>query len=793
MNRFIAFLILCFFLTKGAIAQYSLCGSVFYDKQKAAHSTIFILETGQNVDANKDGNFCFADLPPQEYTIMAEYEGFVSPMIKVLISEDYSGLELRIEARKLEELTVEGASKAEQQAVHSIKTEIINLARVARSSVSVEQLMNRSAGIRIRNAGGLGAEADVVVGGFNGKSIKFLMDGIPIDYLGTSMGITKIPTNAADFIEVYKGVMPTEVGVDALGGAINIISKKPTKTTHNVSYEIGSFGTHRVNLNSFIRLSPNFSYGVNVFGNRTKNNFFVDHLPVVDTQTGRTNFISARLFNNAYSQGSGEAFVNFENRKWADLFKVKVNAYSLKRGVQNDFVSRSRAFGEAYKREFANFVPSVEHKINWSDNKLKMEQFAVFSRINNLLADTLKNGRYDWLSNRYETVSGSEMGLDYSNLTKPIMETQTDNFTYRGLVSYKINQTQKVLLNVVGNYYMRESDDLNTYQTKTHIDYGRLIAGAGYQYQLFNYQLEGLSQVKYLGSRTEGDLLNVVTGEREKAIQNGGVSLSQSLKYHSYNGWLVRASAENTYRLPDQMEIFGDNSFIIPNIGLKPERSLNFNFGVNYKRKDKYNVEVNTYFRDVNDLIKIKEISQFQSQFLNLDKVKGYGVELEGTYRPVNSLILSGNLTYNEFRFKGANDTRPNNDHFINARVSNMPFYFGNATATYSPDKLFSAKGKFQVYWTYSYVHQFYLDFIEKQFEPSGFLGLFGKSKVYTDRVIPIQQIHSAGIVWTNRRKGDKPYSFSTEINNIFDKPIYNTFKMQSAGRSISAKVTYDF
>src|SRR5690625_4591148 len=111
-------------------------------------------------------------------------------------------------------------------------------------------MMNRSAGIRNRNSGGLGAEADVIVGGFSGKSIKFLIDGIPVDYLGSSMGLTKIPSSVADYIEVYKGVMPTEVGIDALGGAINIVPKKPTKNIHRISYEAGSFNTQMLTLNS---------------------------------------------------------------------------------------------------------------------------------------------------------------------------------------------------------------------------------------------------------------------------------------------------------------------------------------------------------------------------------------------------------------------------------------------------------------------------------------------------------------------------------------------------------------
>ncbi|MCO5239103.1 MAG: TonB-dependent receptor [Chitinophagaceae bacterium] len=776
-----------------AHAQYAICGKVMMNDENRSNALVTILETKDAVRTNTSGNFCFGGLPAGEYSLQADYNGLLSPVIKLLVKDDVSNANLAIPAGTLDTVTIAALSRATLRQIHSIQTGVIELSREARSSVSVEQLLNRATGIRVRNSGGLGAEADIVVGGFNGKSIKFLIDGIPVDYLGSSMGITKINTNMADYIEVYKGVMPTEVGIDALGGAINIVSKKPAKTSHHFSYETGSFNTHRLSLNSFIRRSQKFSFGVNAFVNYTTNNFKVDKLPLVDEATGRTRFVTAPLFHNAYRQYTGEAYMNFEKLKWADLFKIKVNSYAIKRDIQNDFATRSRPFGGVFRKEHAYIVPSVEYQKKFWDNKLKLSQFIVYSSIDNQLADTVKNARYDWLGNRHEAVSGSEMGMDMSNLEKPVIETRLHNLTYRGLFSYKITTTQQLILNVVNNYFTRKSDNLNEYRTKTHIHYNRFIAGLGYQYRLPGNRLEGLSQVKYLGSQTKGTLSNYITGEKEAPVQNSGWSFAQSLKYRFYDGWLIRASVENTYRLPDQGEIFGDNTFILPNLTLRPERSFNVNAGAQYKRNDLYSIELNTYLRNVKDLIRLKEVTQFQSVFLNLDKVRGYGIELEGMVQPVKRLELSGNLTYNEFRFKGSNAGVSNNDHFINARVSNMPFYFGNAMVSYRLDRLFNEKDRIRFYAAYTYVHQYYLDFIEKQYEPDGFLGLFGKSKIYTNRIIPVQQIYSAGFVWTLKWQNEKAFSLSTELNNIFDTPVFNTFKMQSAGRNISAKITIEF
>lgn len=776
-------------------AQYSLCGSVTEEHLGKEGISVRLLHTRWTSTTNKKGNFCFYNLPPGEYSLEAfdKINNKKSSVYKILLTEDISGIELNISlvTKTVDEINITGKknTKIGQQ---SISVGVVDLTKEARSAVTVEQLMNRSAGIRVRNSGGLGAEADIVVGGFNGKSVKFLLDGIPVDYLGTSMGLTKIPTNAADYIEVYKGVMPTEIGVDALGGAINIVSKKPSKTGATAGYEIGSFNTHRFTLNAFYRKSEKFSAGVNTFFNYSTNNFKVDNLPIEDPETGRTQYIRAPLFHNGYLQNSGEAFINFENRNWADLLRFKINTYSIKREIQNDFSSRARPFGGVYRTEDGYAIPSLEYKKKLFSEKLELSQFFVYSDIRSTFNDPLKNVRYDWLGNPHQTISGGETGIDMSNIEGTTIYTRLQNFTYRGLFSYQLGEAQKLIFNLVNNYYHQTGDDLNTYKTKNIIQYNRLIAGLGYQYGLFNKKVEGLTQVKFLQSTTEGKYINNISRTQDIPVQNAGWSIAQSLKYNFSGGWLIRASLENTYRLPDQMEIFGDNIFIIPNLQLKPERSLNINLGARFQKNNKYKFEINTYYRNVKDLIRLKDITQFTSMFLNLDKVRGYGIELEGMIRPFSKLELSGNLTYNDFRFKGSNENISKNSHFINARVSNMPFYFGNAAVSYRFENFFSPKSGLQVYWNYSYVHQYYLDFIEKQYEPDGFLGLFGASKVFTNRIIPIQQVHSAGFVWTFERAERKKIAVSTEINNIFDVAIYNNFKMQSAGRNYSAKVSFD-
>ena len=791
MGKFILLVLLAFSFSSSA--QFTICGHVTIGGQKAEGVLVKFFDYPDSVLTNKHGGFCFTDVPSGKQLVYAEFENESSILLPLLVNENRSDIHLEIvSSTDIEGVTIIGSSAQERKKEHSIKTEVIDLEAHQLSSVSVEQLMDRTAGVKVRNSNGLGADADIIIGGFNGKSVKFLVDGIPLNYLGTSMSVTKMPTNMASYIEVYKGVLPTEIGIDALGAAVNIVTKQADKTYGAVSYQIGSFNTHRLTANAFIRKSDKFSFGINAFVNYSDNNFKVNDLPYDNLETGKTERITSRLFHNGYQQISGEAYVNFENRQWADEFKITLNSYTLGREMQSDFASRNRAYGEVSINEYAYVVPSIRYKKTFFDRKLQVSQFLVYSHIVNEFIDTLSNAYYDWKGVKHVAVGGSETGTDLSKLNDPIVTTATNNATYRGLFTYRLSNTQKLVFNITDTYIYRVADDLNAYNSKTNINYNRLIGALGYQYSLFSNRMEGLTQAKYLTSHSNG-LLNDVFEEAEETRQNGGFSLAQSLKWQTYNGWIFRASAENTYRLPDQTEVFGDNVFILPNLSLMPERSFNVNAGVAYGIKKYFKVEVNSYYRNIKDMIRLKDVTQFQANYQNIDNVSGFGLEVDAVVTPIENLELSGNITYNGFRFKGSNDNVNQNDHFVDARVSNMPFYFGNANIRYTFKKVFTKKDDLSIYWNYNYVHQYYLDFIEKQHEPDGFLGLYGKSKVHTNRVIPVQHIHSAGLIWSVRLSKDRKLGVSFEFNNIFDHDVYNHFKMQNAGRAFYTKFSFNF
>ena len=698
---------------------------------------------------------------------------------------------------ELETVNVSAYRKIDQVRLSPIKAEVLDISQSQTKATDIQSLLNAGTGIRLRNTGAVGAANEIILNGFSGRSIKLMRDGIPLDYLGSGFSLTAIPVNSIDRIEVYKGNLPTEIGIDALGGAINLISSRLNTSQAQLSFEKGSFNTNILTINGFKRFNDYLSIGVSAFGNYADNDYMVGNLPYYEAATGRNSYINARLFHNGFRQFFVEAYVNIDHLQWADLLQLRLTSFGLHQAIQHDFTSRDRAFGEVYRTERAPAIPALTYRKAFLEQHLNTTQFVVYSQINNLFVDTLKNTYYDWKGDNHPTISASEIGNVYLSAPKEKgLASDFHHLTYRGMWAYTFNSNHALTANVVNNYTLNIRDDEYNPAEKNEQRYNRTIVGLGYTANWLQKQLTTVLQGKALMYQTHGKAYNHLSGNRtgrELGINNHGFSASFSAKYNLTAQLLLRSSFENTYRLPDPMEIFGDNTFVLSNLNLLPEQSNNFNAGMLWQKDGNYGFEVNTYLRDTRDLIKLKEINQYQGLFLNLEKVQGYGIELEAFYVLFDKLRLSGNLTYNEFRYKGTLDAAAHDIHYVNARISNMPFYYGNLNFEYSDDKILNKNLPFRAYWVFNYVHQYYLDYIEKQYEPDGFLGLYGQSQIYTDRVIPQQYNHTAGISLEFPMASKHALTIGMEIRNIFDSDIYNNFKIQNPGRSFRTKLVYSF
>ena len=64
--------------------------------------------------------------------------------------------------------------------------------------------MNRASGVKIREEGGVGSDFDLSINGLSGNSVRYFIDGIPLDSKGSYVTLANLPVNLIDRVEIYK-------------------------------------------------------------------------------------------------------------------------------------------------------------------------------------------------------------------------------------------------------------------------------------------------------------------------------------------------------------------------------------------------------------------------------------------------------------------------------------------------------------------------------------------------------------------------------------------------------------
>ncbi len=107
---------------------------------------------------------------------------------------------------------------------------------------TVSDLLGYTAGIDLRRRGPVGTQADISIDGSNFDQVLVLVNGIKMSdpQTGHHMLNLPIPLSAIDHIEVLRGPAASVYGVNALAGAINIITKTPESNSVSVEMYAGS-------------------------------------------------------------------------------------------------------------------------------------------------------------------------------------------------------------------------------------------------------------------------------------------------------------------------------------------------------------------------------------------------------------------------------------------------------------------------------------------------------------------------------------------------------------------------
>jgi len=143
--------------------------------------------------------------------------------------------------------TIRISAQSNHSAISTKNVIIISKREIKESgSRTVAEVINGKAGLHIEKQGGLSQTSKVSMRGISGTRVLILLDGIPQNLVSDgSVNLGVFDLANIDRIEIIKGGNSARFGSNAIGGVINIITKKTSLKNNNFSGSIsyGSFAT----------------------------------------------------------------------------------------------------------------------------------------------------------------------------------------------------------------------------------------------------------------------------------------------------------------------------------------------------------------------------------------------------------------------------------------------------------------------------------------------------------------------------------------------------------------------
>jgi outer membrane receptor for ferrienterochelin and colicins len=212
-------------VTAPAAAQSRLVEGLVRDESGRAVPLAEVVGGGARVRTGDDGRFRVR-LDDSVRTLRVRHPGFryADVAVDALASR---AVVLRAAPRALDAVVVTASRREQRLKDAVVPIELVSRAEIERTGApDVASVLVEQVGIQLE--GGTPTGAGVQLQGFGAQRVLILVDGQPlVGRLNGNLDASRIPASMVERIEVVKGPQSTLYGSDAIGGVINIITRRP--------------------------------------------------------------------------------------------------------------------------------------------------------------------------------------------------------------------------------------------------------------------------------------------------------------------------------------------------------------------------------------------------------------------------------------------------------------------------------------------------------------------------------------------------------------------------------------
>ena len=681
---------------------------------------------------------------------------------------------------KLDLLSVETESEAEQAAiakqVETVST--IDAAELQNTSKSVSKAINSASGVKVRKSGGMGSEGKINIRGMEGKNIKVLVNGVPVETQG-NLGLDDIPIDQIADIEVYKGYIPARFATDGAGGAINIVTKKRPANSIDASYSFSSFNTHKASvaashLIDSIAGAASLEIGISGYFNHSDNDYEFTS-PYMKSSTGKDT--SVVRDHDHYTSYNVQAFANLMNA-WFDQISLGASFGAFDKQIQGIEYRIKETTSEGY-----NFGASLGFdKKNFFAKNLNFGDYFSFGFAENKIIDTSRVHCRNWFSC---DVAKKNVG-ELTSMGLPKLRT-VEIYDFNNLLNldYQYVKDQFVYLNTLLRYHKENpEDDFGTEKMgfNTAGLPGELLSvttGISLENRFWNSRIQNLAGFKfhYLNAKISNMPTSLLIEPAVESNDYTDFSYDENLMFKIAKPLSVKASYQHAVRLPSPEELFGDGLRVSAAINLKPEEADNFNFGISVDLQElplvtRLRFDGDVFYSYYKNRIHYMSSSQMSIPYFNMNPIRSWGYEGD-VKLDVNEWVLLGtNWTFQDLR-----NIKYNARQGIpkDAIVPNIPRFFMNYLVEYHVGDLFSSEDFLKVWWSANYTDEYFYGW---------------KISSRQSRKIKASFTQDIGVeysLWDNK------LGWSFEVDNITDSESFDKFGESKPGRSFATKIRYSF